>query len=162
MISSPTVLGCIFILVLILQDASAFAPIPQWLIQRPIEESQQQPKRCTGCYPYPEASNGPHARRGGPRFGNNDDDDGIEESTSLEEFLDKPFFDPDAYDDSDKSLLGRLAAFVRQDYELAETIYVGILFVVLVIISQELLRMKLYGDYYTPFSSGSSHSGRLF
>jgi hypothetical protein len=74
--------------------------------------------------------------------------------------LDRPFFDPDAYDDKDESFLGRLAALVRQDYELAETIYVGTLFVILVIVSQELLRMQLYGDHYIVF--GSNNHGRLF
>ncbi len=95
------------------------------------------------------------------KYDDDDNDDDTNEPTSFDEFLDKAFFDPDAYDDSDKTLLGRLAAFVRQDYELAETLYVGFLFVFLVIISQELLRMQLNGDHYVPFLKRSS-TGRLF
>jgi len=82
--------------------------------------------------------------------------------SSLDDFLDKPFFDPDMYDDNDKSILGRLAQFVKSDYELAETFYVGTLFVILVIVSQELLRMQLHGDAYVAFQSATGSSGRLF
>jgi hypothetical protein len=62
------------------------------------------------------------------------------------------------------SVWGRLATFIKSDYELAETIYVGIIFVVLVIISQELLRMQIYGDQYAPFKSigGLARNGKLF
>ena len=77
---------------------------------------------------------------------------------SVEEFLDKPFFDPDAYNEDDDSFLGRLATFVKSDYEFAETMYVGTFGVILIIISQELLRMQLYGDQY----SSSSSISRLF
>lgn len=89
------------------------------------------------------------------------DDEKKKKFSSIDELLDKPFFDPDAYDDSDKSLLGRLASFVKSDYELAETLYVGMIFVILVIISQEILRMQLYGSNYVPFHK-SVISGRLF
>lgn len=96
----------------------------------------------------------------------NRDDDEEENKTkepkSLEEFLDQPFFDPDAYSEDDSSVLGRLASFVKNDYELAETIYVGLIFVVLVIVSQELLRMQLYGDQYFPFKSSGAMGGKLF
>ncbi len=84
----------------------------------------------------------------------------------VDEFLDRPFFNPDAYDKSDEndpSFLARFARLVKSDYELAETLYVGMIFVVLVIVSQELLRMQLYGDAYIPFASrGGVGSGRLF
>ena len=152
MISTPIFLGCIILLSL--RGSTAFAPKQHVLRQQgTIQETPQQHQRyLASCWRF---------QRGWASRWSKKDDDDVDDSTSLEEFLDQPFFDPDAYDDSDKSLLGRLAAFVRQDYELAETIYVGILFVVLVIFSQELLRMKLYGDHYIPFSSGST-SGRLF
>ena len=78
-----------------------------------------------------------------------------------ENFLDKPFFNPDEYDDDDTSLLGRFANLVKSDYEMAETLYVGILFVVLLVVTQELLRMQLYGDAYIPFVKGGA-SGKLF
>lgn len=100
-------------------------------------------------------------QRSSALFAKEEDEEKTDEPISLDEFLDAPFFDPDAYDELDESILGRIAAFVRQDYELAETLYVGLLFVVLVIISQELLRMQMYGDQYAPFSRGST-SGRLF
>lgn len=86
----------------------------------------------------------------------------------VDEFLDRPFFYPDEYDDNDetdKSILAKFARLVKSDYELAETLYVGIMFVVLVILSQELLRMQLYGDAYIPFASRGgaiTGSGRLF
>jgi hypothetical protein len=96
---------------------------------------------------------------GGDNNNENEDDD----FSSLDELLDRPFFDPDAYDEDDDSLLGCLANFVKSDYELAETIFAGSLFVILIIITQELLRMQLYGDSYLPFtSSGNAIRGRLF
>ena len=95
-----------------------------------------------------------------------DDDDNKEgkERRSLDEFLDQSFFDPEKYQEDDLSVWGRLATFIKSDDELAETIYVGIIFVVLVIISQELLRMQIYGDQYTPFKSigGLARNGKLF
>jgi len=82
---------------------------------------------------------------------------------SWDDMLDQSFFNPDDYQDDDTSFLGRLASFVKSDYELAETIYVGLIFVVLVIASQEVLRMQLYGDQYVPFQSGpNAWNGRLF
>ena len=84
-----------------------------------------------------------------------------ENDTSIDEIVDRQFFDPDSYDETDESFLGKLAQFVKSDYELAETLYVGIIFVMLVIVSQELLRFQMYGDGYVPFKSGSM-SGRLY
>ena len=80
-----------------------------------------------------------------------------------DDFWDQPFFDPDSYDDSDDSLEGKLASFVKSDYELAETLYAGILMVVCLVIAQEALRMQMYGDSYVPFlKGGAAGSGRLF
>lgn len=79
----------------------------------------------------------------------------------IDEFLDKPFFDPEDYDENDDSFLGRFASLVRNDYETAEFLYVGVVFIFLVILTQEVLRMQLYGDGYIPFSSGGG-SGKLF
>jgi hypothetical protein len=103
---------------------------------------------------------------------NNDDDnkdDDKEQDSSfipLDEFLDKPFFDPDAYDEKDanNSPLGWFAQLVKSDYELAETLYVGAIFVVLLIVSQELLRMQMDGPNYVPFLRGGSAGtgGKLF
>lgn len=115
---------------------------------RPHTPSQQRPWKTSTLFPGDDSNN-------------NDEN---ESPASIDEILDKPFFDPDAFDDDDDSILGKLAAFVKSDYELAETIYVGIIFVIMVIVSQELLRMQIYGDSYVPFhSSGSpANSGRLF
>jgi len=73
----------------------------------------------------------------------------------LDEFLDTPFFDPDKVLEDEKEtnpLLNKLARFVKEDYNTFEALYVGAIFVVLVILSQELLRMSLYGDKYVPFT----------
>jgi hypothetical protein len=60
-------------------------------------------------------------------------------------------------------LLTKFAKLVKQDYELAETLFVGTFFVVLIIITQELLRMQLYGDTYIPFMGGDGvRGGKLF
>jgi hypothetical protein len=96
----------------------------------------------------------------------------------VDAFLDRPFFNPDEYifdnnnNNNDKmknnndndSILTKFAKLVKSDYELAETIYVGLIFVLLIILSQELLRMQLYGESYIPFAgtATSPSSGRLF
>lgn len=84
----------------------------------------------------------------------------------LDEFLDRPFFDPNAYndvDEKDTSFMAKFARLVKSDYELAETLYVSLVFVVLVIVSQELLRMQLNGDAYIPFgTNGGVGAGKLF
>mmetsp|Transcript_25296 Transcript_25296/g.38365 ORF Transcript_25296/g.38365 Transcript_25296/m.38365 type:complete len:143 (-) Transcript_25296:121-549(-) len=90
--------------------------------------------------------------------GDNENDDS---NKIIDEFLDKPFFDPEDYDENDDSFLGRFANLVRDDYETAEFLYVGAVFIFLVILTQEVLRMQLYGDGYIPFSSGGG-SGKLF
>jgi hypothetical protein len=79
---------------------------------------------------------------------NNNEDDNNE----LDDFLDQSYFDPEQFDDEDQGPLAWFANLVKSDYELAETLYVGTFFVILVIITQELLRMQLYGDRYIPFT----------
>ena len=88
------------------------------------------------------------------------DDDTMTPLERVDAFLDKPFFDPDDFDENDTSLLGKFANLVKADYELAETLYVGLIFVVLIIVTQEILRMQLYGDGYSPFVKGGG--GKLF
>jgi hypothetical protein len=82
----------------------------------------------------------------------------------LDQFLDRPFFNPDDYNDSDddNALLAKFARLVKTDYELAEMLYVGILFVILIVGTQEALRMQLHGDSYVPFAGGMVRDGRLF
>lgn len=99
----------------------------------------------------------------------NDDDSSSTSQSSLQDrlddFLDRPFFDPDQFDDNDTSFLGNFARLVRNDYELAETLYVGAIFVILIIVTQEVLRAQLFGDAYVPFvkgNGGNGGGGKLF
>ena len=80
---------------------------------------------------------------------------------SLGEFLDQPFWDPTTVDENDKSPIGWFARLVQQDYELAETLFVGAYFVILVIVTQEILRFQLYGDAYVPLVKAVGN-GKLF
>ena len=91
---------------------------------------------------------------------NNQDNDN--QNDDLDNFLDKPFFDPDEFEDKEGTL-GWFARLVKNDYELAETLFVGTFFVVLLIVTQEVLRMQLYGDNYVPFlKGGATGGGKLF
>jgi hypothetical protein len=93
------------------------------------------------------------------RMSNNDNED----EESLDDLLDKPFFNPEEYDENDiSSPLGWFANLVKSDYELAETLYVGTIFVVSLVVAQELLRMQIYDGNYTPFTKGGVIGGRLF
>jgi hypothetical protein len=96
---------------------------------------------------------------------NNDNDinknKGNEDNTDLDDFLDKPFFDPDAVKDDDPAAIRWFANLVKNDYATAEALYSGVLLLVLVVLSQELLRMQLYGDGYVPFQAGVK-PGQLF
>ncbi|CAB9518300.1 expressed unknown protein [Seminavis robusta] len=94
--------------------------------------------------------------------GNRKEDDkphDIEES--IDDFLDKPFFDPEEVTDDDPAPIRWFANLVQNDYGTAELLYSVVIFVVLVIISQELLRMQLYGSGYVPFQAGVK-PGQLF
>lgn len=74
----------------------------------------------------------------------------------LDDWLDKPFFDPMAFEDHDDSTWqARLANFVKADYDLFEFIYAGTFLAFMLIVSQELFRMQLYGAEYVPFTSNS-------
>ena len=83
----------------------------------------------------------------------NPDDD------KIDTFLDKAFFDPSKVQE-DSTLRG-FANLVENDYETAEILFAGSFFVVLLVITQELLRMQLYGDSYVPFLHGVG-KGSLF
>mmetsp|Transcript_17121 Transcript_17121/g.34235 ORF Transcript_17121/g.34235 Transcript_17121/m.34235 type:complete len:153 (-) Transcript_17121:205-663(-) len=86
---------------------------------------------------------------------NQNDDESIE-SQKMNTLLDKQFFDPD----SDSNQGNWFALLVKNDYEAAEAIYVGIIGIVGVIVSQEMLRYFKYGGEYIPF--GHVSSGNLF
>jgi hypothetical protein len=95
----------------------------------------------------------------------NDDDNNSQFNSAVDDFLDRPFFDPDKVLDENnaKGPLAWFANLVKNDYALAETLYVGVFGVVLIVITQELLRLQLYGDAYVPFTRGiSSAGGNLF
>ena len=82
-----------------------------------------------------------------------------EDKSNLDEklysFLDKQLFDPNA-PSNDNNWFANL---VKNDYDSAEALYVGIIVIFGVVVSQELLRIVKYGGGYTPFSSGG---GKLF
>ena len=72
-------------------------------------------------------------------------------------FLDTPFFDPNIIlkDPNSNSLLKRFASWVQEDYETVEIIATATLFIFLIVVSQELLRVQIYGfENYIPFTKG--------
>lgn len=83
-----------------------------------------------------------------------------DDESQINKFLDTPFFDPSQIN-NDSPLKG-FANLVENDYETAEVLFAGSFFVVLVIITQELLRMQLYGDSYVPLMHGGGGRGNLF
>ena len=85
---------------------------------------------------------------------NIDSDDASLQET-MDGFLDQQFFDPSR---KDNGSFQWFADLVESNYETAEALYVGTFFVILVVITQELLRMQLYGDAYAPFTKPGSGS----
>ena len=97
-------------------------------------------------------------------------------SLSLDEILDTQFFDPDKVlqeqeqevgSNRNNPILRWYANLLKDDYELAETLYVGVFCAMLVVITQEVLRMTMYGDNYVPFVRGGANGisgtgGKLF
>lgn len=73
----------------------------------------------------------------------------------IDGFLDNQFFDPDAYDEDDDSFFGKIANFVKADYELFEAVFVACFFLLLITVAQDLLRAQMA-------SSGAAASGKLF
>jgi hypothetical protein len=72
-------------------------------------------------------------------------------------FLDTPFFDPNSIlnDPNSPSLIKRFATWVQEDYETVEVIWTATIFLVLIVATQELLRIQIYGwDNYVPFTKG--------
>jgi hypothetical protein len=97
----------------------------------------------------------------GEQGGRDQDSEGEEDEMTLDELLDSPFFDPDAVTKDDPAPIRWFADLVKNDYAAAETLYAGALFVALVVLSQELLRMQIYGEGYVPFQAGVK-PGQLF
>jgi len=92
--------------------------------------------------------------RGSVDPNNNIDEKEDDEESSLEEkidkFLDTPFFNPNESNNW-------FAKLVKSDYDSAEALYVGIVVVGGVIVSQEMLRIVKYGG----ITSGGA-GGNLF
>ena len=97
--------------------------------------------------------------------GNNDDNDG-DWLQQVDDFLDKPFFDPDdqvAKDEEEGEgggVKSWFAQLVINDYATAEALYAGLFFSVLLLATQEALRYYMYGVDYVPFTRGGG--GKLF
>lgn len=84
-----------------------------------------------------------------------DQDDDDEKS-----FLDKQFFVPSKVEEG--SPLKWFANLVEQDYETAEALFACTIITVLVVISQELLRMQINPGAYVPFVPTGVGAGKLF
>lgn len=74
----------------------------------------------------------------------------------IDEFLDTPFFDPEKVlrDEESDDLSKNFAQFVKDDYGSAEALLSGAFIFILVILSQETVRMTIYGNNYVPFHQG--------
>ena len=64
-------------------------------------------------------------------------------------FLDTEFFNPE--DVPEKSPLRWFADLVQNDYATAEALYASFFIAGMVLLSQELVRLQMYGDQYVPF-----------
>lgn len=85
--------------------------------------------------------------------------DNKDSDSDEDNWLDRPFFDPEKVEED--SPLYQLAQWVQNDYETVEAIVAGLVLVVSVTLTQELLRMTLYQDKYVPFIQGGAQ-GNLF
>ena len=79
------------------------------------------------------------------------------ETKDLNELLDTQFFDPSQV--KDDSPLKGFANLVEEDYHSAEALFASLFITVMVILTQEVLRMQLYGDQYVPFAKGGTGGG---
>ena len=73
-----------------------------------------------------------------------DNDKDLPVLTRINDFLNQSFFDPDKYDDDDNSFFGKFAQLIKNDYEFFETVYVGCFFIILIIITQDVLRAQMH------------------
>lgn len=79
------------------------------------------------------------------------------EAKDLNELLDTQFFDPSQV--TDDSPLKGFANLVEEDYPTAEALFASFFITVMVILTQEVLRMQLYGEQYVPFTKGGNGGG---
>mmetsp|Transcript_5436 Transcript_5436/g.7868 ORF Transcript_5436/g.7868 Transcript_5436/m.7868 type:complete len:144 (-) Transcript_5436:265-696(-) len=124
---------------------------------RSFEQVPTWQKKLVVPYPRQQHTSDIETRHHLMSKGNNNDED----DDKINNFLDKPFFDAEEYDEDDDSFLGRFANLVKYDYQTAEFLYVAAVFIFLLVATQEFLRMQMYGDGYIPFASGRG-SGKLF
>ena len=75
---------------------------------------------------------------GAPDSSSKDDDKGL---GSLQAFLDRPVFDPDIEKTTDPQLLKDFKKLVATDYATAEALYAGIVFAMLLFLSQHAVRL---------------------
>ena len=62
---------------------------------------------------------------------------------TINNFLDKPYFDPEQYDETDQSFLGKMATFAKADYEFFEALFVACFFLLLLSITKDVLRAQM-------------------
>ena len=87
---------------------------------------------------------------------NSDENENDSPQNNIDAFLDKQIFDPESESNQDNWF----ANLVKNDYDSAEALYVGVFVFAGVVISQELLRIVKYGESYIPFGQGGG--GNLF
>ena len=97
--------------------------------------------------------------------GSNNDDNDADWLQRVDDFLDKPFFDPDdeaakEVGEGEGSIKSWFANLVLNDYATAEALYAGLFFSILLLATQEALRYYMYGVDYVPFTRGGG--GKLF
>lgn len=93
---------------------------------------------------------------------NNDGGDEDNEKNTLmdrlNDFLDTPIINIE--DDNEDDNANWFKTLLKNDYDLAEALYTSAFLTIMVVLSQELLRMQMYGENYVPFKSGGG--GQLF
>jgi hypothetical protein len=166
MISRSALQRCLILaLLLSFHSGCNAAWMPPTSVSTALSKTAPTPLPCSSAL----SSRSRHHRADKQLYSNqsNDSDEKKEETNKepfdLDAFLDKPFFEPDKVlkDENSNPLLKKFAAFVLGDYEFAEALLTGIFFVVLIIITQEALRMQINGANYVPFTKGTI-PGSLF
>ena len=86
-------------------------------------------------------------------------EEGLPPQDQLDTFLDTEFFRPDEVADDAAPPLKWFARLVQNDYATAEALYASLFVAGMVLITQELVRMQLYGAQYVPFVRGGGGGG---
>jgi hypothetical protein len=81
----------------------------------------------------------------------------------VDTWLDQPFFEPESVSEKDPQWMQQLASWIQNDYETVEAVYAATFLAFMVILTQEAVRIQLYGwDHYVPFQSSSGSSSALW